>query len=230
MQNRLKYNNPQACKHFQIPDNSMRCYIFTQNYFHLKSFRQLLKAVLLSCMIAAVLFLSKGNASAQSITDSTRTSKIDSATRLHSPKKATLLSAIIPGAGQFYNKKYWKVPIILGGFAIMVAVINFDQNNYRTFKRAYAQSILHDSTPVPGYSLYSTADLLELRDYYRRNRDYTYILAGLLYVLNIVDAYVDAELFRFDISDDLSLRGEPFILSYPGNTTTAGLRLTLNFK
>lgn len=140
------------------------------------------------------------------------------------------MSAIVPGTGQFYNKKYWKMPIIYGGFGILIAVISFNQRYYTTFRDAYKTRVFNDSIISPGnYPQYTTSDLLTLRDYYRRNRDFTYILTGVLYVLNVLDAYVDAELFKFDISDNLSFRGEPFILGYLGNTTTAGLRLTLNF-
>ncbi len=126
------------------------------------------------------------------------------------------------------------MPIIYGGFGVMIAVISFNQRYYSTFRDAYSERVfarVNKSTPTDAYvDRYSESNLLSLRDYYRRNRDFTYILAGALYVLNILDAYVDAELFKFDVSDDLSLRGSPTLINYSGNMNTAGLRITLDIK
>lgn len=184
--------------------------------------------ILLLWMMGFLLY-SPFDTCAQAIADSTKTIKRDTTFKNHSSKKATLLSAVIPGTGQFYNKKYWKMPIIYGGFAIMIGVIKFNNDYYHTFSDAYYNRVVLKDSSADNYPHYTSSDLLTLRDYYRRNRDLTYILAGILYLLNVLDAYVDAELIKFDISDDLSLRARPFMSGFPGTNLTAGFKLTLNF-
>ena len=94
--------------------------------------------------------------------------KHDTTLKKHSPKKATILSAVLPGAGQIYNKKYWKLPIIYGGFGTLIAIISFNQKYYHTFKVAYVNRIDTSLHALDLYPQYSNSDLLTLRDYYRR--------------------------------------------------------------
>ena len=153
-------------------------------------------------------------------------------TQPHSPKKATILSAVLPGAGQFYNKKYWKPPIIyaIGGGLGYIAYTNFKKyDGYRDIiiKRTSSP----DSIPFDDIyaSLYTTDNLLVLQNGFRTNFEYASVGLFLIYVLQIVDATVDAHLFYFDISDDLSLNIKPSF--WPSrNTTYSGINLTLNFK
>jgi hypothetical protein len=188
-------------------------------------------------LIITALLLRPCGAKAQSADDSTKAVPTDTTqvlrkdTVIHSAKRAALMSAIFPGSGQYYNKKYWKLPLVYGGFATMIAVLSFEQKYYSKYKKDYAYSVNHDSVPVleNGYP-YTYSDLLTVRDYYRRNRDLTWIVTGVFYVLNILDAYVDGELFNFDISDDLSFHAEPALMNYSGTAMAAGLHLTLNLK
>lgn len=147
----------------------------------------------------------------------------------HSSTKAVLLSAILPGAGQAYNKKYWKIPIIYAGLGVLIYSIDFNSKNYRTFKNAYLARTDDDSLTTDDYPRFTAENLRSLFEYYRRNRDLCYILTGAVYVLNVLDAYVDAELFHFDISDDLSMNSTPFIMNSPQGNTIGGVSVTFSF-
>lgn len=153
----------------------------------------------------------------------------DTAFKPHPPAKAILFSAVIPGAGQFYNKKYWKIPIIYAGLGVLIYSIDFNSKNYRTFKDAYIARTDSDIQTIDNYPRYTEENLRSLFEYYRRNRDLSYILLGAVYVLNILDAYVDAELFHFDVGDDLSLNSTPFIMNSPQGNTIGGLSLKISF-
>ena len=129
-------------------------------------------------------------------TDSTiAVSKTDSLVKKHSPTKATLLSLVLPGAGQYYNKKYWKIPVIYAGLVGMGYLAHFNNDLYKQYKSAYEMRIDEDPNTIDEYEgIYSDDDLLTLKKYYRRNRDLSYIVGGIIYVLNILDADVDAHL------------------------------------
>jgi hypothetical protein len=147
----------------------------------------------------------------------------------HRANSAALYSAVLPGAGQVFNKSYWKVPVLYGGFAALVYFIDFNTKNYKTFKTAYLYRTDTLSSTVDAFPNYTVSDLLVRKDYYRRNRDFCYILTGVVYVLNIVDAYVDAHLKDFDVSDDLSLRTVPYLQVAMDGTPVAGISLCLKF-
>lgn len=157
-------------------------------------------------------------------------------------KRATTLSIICPGAGQIYNKSYWRVPIVLGGMATTIYCIDWNNRGYQRFKKAYRLRADYDNNPdnYPGGSTdefggrYSGTFLKNLRDSYRRNRDLCIILTAGVYILQIVDAHVDAHLRDFDISDDLSMNVTPMIdYAYApaiGRTSpTFGMNLSINF-
>ena len=133
-------------------------------------------------------------------------------------KKATTLSLIFPGAGQAFNKSYWKVPIVLGGMASMIYVIDWNNRGFNRFKTAYALRADFDEHPenYPGgvskdefQGRYSATFLKNLRDSYRRNRDLSILLTAGVYIFQAVDAHVDAHLKDFDISDDLTVDLDP---------------------
>lgn len=148
----------------------------------------------------------------------------------HSPKKAALMSALLPGAGQVYNRKYWKVPIIYGGFAGLGYAIGINQkrfNDYRVGFKLVANDSSISSYIVDGQS-YSQSQLKELKDFYARNRNISIIFTTVLYTLNIIDAAVDAHLFEFDVSEDLSMRIEPVYQYNMGNGQSfTGIKLNL---
>ena len=159
-----------------------------------------------------------------------------------SVKKATTLACIFPGAGQIYNKSYWKVPFVIGGFASMIYCIDWNNRGYQRFKKAYNLLSDYDRNPdkYPDgptdefHGRYSASFIRNLRNNYRRNRDLCIILSGALYVLQIVDAHVDAHLKDYDISDDLSMNLEPlvdytYVPTLGGNRPVFGFNLSLKF-
>jgi len=150
----------------------------------------------------------------------------------HSPHKATIYSLVIPGLGQAYNKKYWKIPIIYAGFGTLWYFIQKNNKEYEKFKEAYYHSLIAGDSlpPVNDYETkYDSDVLLNNKNYFRRNRDFTYILTGIWYLLNVIDATVDAHLYSWEIDEDLSLRVEPDIRYMNFGQNYSGLRLTLSF-
>jgi len=149
----------------------------------------------------------------------------------HSAKKATYYSMMCPGLGQIYNKKYWKLPLVYGGFAGCIYGISFNTKWYRKYRTAYIYKTDNDSTTNNALSAEYTTDVLQSRkDFYRRNMELSYILTGLLYIINIVDAAVDAHLYDFNVNDDLSMRIEPTLNSIGDfKNPNPGLKLTLKF-
>jgi Family of unknown function (DUF5683) len=124
----------------------------------------------------------------------------------HSPKRAAIYSAILPGAGQVYNRKYWKVPIALGGLGLCYHFIRTNTSEYERYRDAYVAIVDGDSSTVdPFNGSASSSSVLEVAETYRRWRDMSYIAIGLVYVLNVMDASVDAHFVRFDVGDDLSV-------------------------
>lgn len=152
----------------------------------------------------------------------------------HSPHRATIYSLVLPGLGQAYNKKYWKIPIIYAGFGTLYYFIKFNDSEYKKFREAYYHSLISGDTlpPVNEYEeKYEPEALLANKDYYRRNRDFTYILTALWYLLNVVDATVDAHLYTWEIDEDLTLRLDPSLNHFAwGGRQYSGLKLTLNFR
>lgn len=166
-------------------------------------------------------------------------------------KKATTLSMICPGAGQIYNGSYWKAPIVIGAFASMIYVIDWNNRGYQRFKTAYNLRVAYDNAlseyekaenkdeleePVPTDEFkgrYSATYLKNLKDNYRRSRDLSIIITAGVYLLNVIDAHVDAHLRDYDISDDLSMNLQPQVGSFysarTGSVNTFGFGLSLTF-
>lgn len=149
--------------------------------------------------------------------------------KIHSVRKATMLSAILPGAGQVYNKRIWKVPIIYGAFGGLIYLVQFNNNRFREFEDALLSRYDNDPTTIDKYQdIYTEDNLKSLSEYYRRNRDLSVIGISLVYVLNIIDAHVDAHLFSFNVDDNLSINWSPVIQPSPDLTST-GLAVRLRF-
>lgn len=142
------------------------------------------------------------------------------------PRKATILSALLPGAGQVYNNKAWKVPIIYGGLATNIYFIGFNNRRYEVFIDALNAFDKGDASQFPNLNREA---LVRNVEYWRRNRDMTFLLLGVIYALNIVDANVDAHLSGFEISDDLSLGIEPHFESFSANNNSLGVSFKLKF-
>lgn len=162
------------------------------------------------------------------------------------PIRATWLALVIPGAGQFYNRKYWKLPIIYGGFLGCVYALSWNTQMYSDYAQAYLD--ITDSDPEtksyekmlpPRYSIVGQEGRFQAifkskKDTFRRYRDLSIFAFGGVYLLSVIDAYVDAELSTFDISRDLSLHLQPtFIeterIDIHRRHTTPGIQCVLNF-
>lgn len=149
------------------------------------------------------------------------------------PSKASYLSLALPGLGQFYNKDYWKIPLVYGAIAGSLYTGYYYQREYRIwndrYQRKLAYEALSDSlqalTEDPSPRRTST-QVQQIRDDARRSRDFWYFMGILSYALNSVEAYVAAHLKHFDVSDDLSLRFQPGMQTYPMYT---GLGLAPSF-
>jgi hypothetical protein len=149
----------------------------------------------------------------------------------HSPTKASLFSTFVPGLGQAYNKKYWKIPIIYVGSGILGYLANKYGKEYQRFRKAYNAVSDDDPTTVDEFNgQVSKDDLYYWKEKYRRSRDLDIIGLAGIYILNIVDASVDAHLFDFDISDDLSFRIEPVIFNASNQKTVTGIRCTIGIR
>jgi len=161
--------------------------------------------------------------------DSTQSKRAVKKAIYSSARKATIMSACLPGLGQIYSRKYWKAPVIyvaLGGLGYW-GVTNQIKYKY------YSDNLtaLHDNDAnTINETLYTSDQLVTQKRYYRKYRDYAIIAGALVYLINIIDANVDAHLKTFDISDDLSLQVNPYSNIDYNNKLQAGLTLKLKFK
>ncbi len=163
------------------------------------------------------------------------------------PKRALWLALVIPGGGQIYNRKYWKLPIVYGGFIGCLYAMNWNNNMYRDYSKAYLDLMdkdpatqsynlfLHLGTAITDDNAERYKEIFKKRkDKFRRWRDLSFFVLLGVYALSVIDAYVDAELSVFDISNDLSLRVEPTVMnnhssSNPLDASSVGLQCSLNF-
>lgn len=140
----------------------------------------------------------------------------------HNAKKAGLYSALLPGAGQLYNKDYWKIPLIYAGAGVAVYFYTNNQTNYRKYRRAYILRLDND----PGNDTeptYSAAEIKTLQDEYKRWLDLTGLFTAVGYTLQVLDAVVFAHLKEFDISRDISFRMQP--VAYPNGGMGFGVAM-----
>jgi len=164
------------------------------------------------------------------------------------PKRALWLALVIPGGGQIYNRKYWKLPIVYGGFIGCLYAMNWNNMMYKDYSQAYLDLMDNDPTTQSynqflhlGTKITTESDINRYKDIfkkrkdkYRRWRDLSFFVMLGVYALSVIDAYVDAELSVFDISDDLSLKVEPTIINNrssnnPLDASSVGLQCSLNF-
>lgn len=168
-----------------------------------------------------------------------------------SPKKASIYAALFPGLGQIYNRKYWKLPIVYGGYVGLIYIFGWNNNNYNDYAQAYRTIAPFSSTtnmPAadkqylidfiknpsinldnPSHFSYAVTSLKGGKDFFRRNRDLTIIAIAALHILSIIDASVDANLFDFDISNDLTLKVQPAPVDLGGRNKIMGMNLAVNF-
>lgn len=173
--------------------------------------------------------------------------KRDWATWRPEPKRALWLAIVLPGAGQIYNRKYWKLPLVYGGFVGCIYAMQWNNTMYRDYSQAY-QDIMDNDPTTQSYNQFlhlgtriTSANMAQYqsifksrKDRYRRWRDLSFFCLLGVYALSIVDAYVDASLSEFDISDDLSLRLEPAVITSqkergPLHASALGIHCSLQF-
>ena len=119
------------------------------------------------------------------------------------PAKAAFYSAIVPGLGQAYNKKYWKIPLVYGAIGTSLYYYSWNNKKYNEFRDAYKSRLAGNTDDK--YDYLDDARLIEAQKFYQRNRDISLLLATAFYILNIVDANVDAHLLQFNVNENLTL-------------------------
>lgn len=163
------------------------------------------------------------------------------------PKRALWLAIVLPGAGQIYNRKYWKLPIVYGGFVGCIYAMRWNNQMYRDYSQAYMDlmdndpntqsynQFLHLGNKITDENKSRYENLFKRRkDYYRKYRDLSIFALIGVYALSVIDAYVDASLSQFDISKDLSLKIEPSVINNrsslnPVKSSSLGVQCSLNF-
>lgn len=153
---------------------------------------------------------------------------MDSSYLLHPPKKAALLS-LVPGLGQIYNRSYFKLPIIYGGLGGFTFGVIFNGNLYRDYSKALEYR--YDGNPDTNdeFPQLDDDDLTNYKNYYRRNRDLCFIGLSTVYILQILDAYVDAHMFYFTVSDKLTLHWHPSATKIANYKAAPTMNLVLTF-
>lgn len=145
------------------------------------------------------------------------------------PTKAGLYSAVLPGLGQYYNRKYWKIPIVWGGIGTGIGITLWNQKQYNRYRDAFVAQLngqTHEFSDIPGI----TAEALgRTQDRARRQRDYAIAVTALVYVLNIVDAVVDAHLYEGRKDPDLALNPTFIFDEFSLDNSKAGLSFTYKF-
>ena len=153
---------------------------------------------------------------------------IETYSKRFNPRKALLYSAILPGLGQIYNKKYWKVPLVYGGLIGLISVVDFYNKAGIKFRNDLFDLLNNGGTLSPSLGL-SEAQLRTIIDSARRQRDYFLIITGFFYVLQLIDAHVDAHLKEFDLNPKLKVKIEPMMDSNYYTGTSTGIAIKLRF-
>ena len=173
--------------------------------------------------------------------------KRDWSTWRPNPKRALWLAAVLPGAGQIYNRKYWKLPIVYGGFVGCIYALQWNNQMYRDYSQAYLDicdtdpttqsynQFLHLGSKVtPQNEERYKAIFKRRKDYYRRWRDMSFFIMLGIYAVSVLDAYIDASLSDFDISKDISMKVAPAVINSnndrnPLRSNALGLQCSLTF-
>lgn len=174
-------------------------------------------------------------------------SKRDWATWRPNPKRAMWLAVVLPGAGQIYNRKYWKLPIIYGGFVGSIYALQWNNQMYHDYSQAYLDlsdedpntqsynQFLHLGNQITEANEDRYKTLFKKRkDYFRRYRDLSFFVLLGVYAISVIDAYVDASLSEFDISKDLSMKVSPAVINdqlgrNPFKSNALGLQCSISF-
>ena len=149
----------------------------------------------------------------------------------HNPKIAIALSAVVPGAGQIYNKKAWKVPIIYAGLGASGYCVYHFAKEMNRYKFEYRHRMQGKTDRLdPRLEHMDDETVLSMKKYHQRNMEISIAATAVVYVLNLIDAIVDAHLFYFDISDDLSMRWSPSVQPDPFGRYNGGVAVTFSFR
>lgn len=211
---------------------------------------------LLNTVAVLLVFILAANTQVKAQKFTADTVQVESSVKIHSPHKATMYSVILPGLGQAYNKKYWKIPILYAGIGATIYAINWNtqrfkeyKNGFKDFSEFYEWKYNPEDPPLPEPTAKSYLELTSVdvdaqdqryhdwfktqlqnnKDSYKHDRDLSYIILAGVYVLNIIDAAVDAHLMNFNVNDELTFRVEPAV-SYSAFTgNTLGFRCQITF-
>lgn len=216
-----------------------------------------LRLIIILGLISLIIFGGTKNTVAQRL--EADTVSVESIVKVRSPHKATMYSVIFPGLGQAYNKKYWKIPFLYAGIAGTIYAINWNTKNYKKYKSGFRDlselydwkalsdkeklvtekptadsfkkvitSIDFETSALTTDAHYKTV-LQNGKDSYKHDRDLTYIILAGVYVLNIIDAAVDAHFSNFNVNDDLTIRVEPAISYSAFSGNSLGFRCHITF-
>lgn len=163
------------------------------------------------------------------------------------PVKATMLAVALPGMGQVYNRKYWKIPLVYAGFGGLAYAIKFNSGEYAKFMKAY-QDFVDENPHTDSYTKikgleginpqtlnakdksYYQDQMIRFIDDYKRSRDLSYIGIGFWYMVSILDANVDASLFNYDVGDNLNVAIMPIQVTAPGGFLGAGINVSMKLN
>ncbi|MFN8333791.1 MAG: DUF5683 domain-containing protein [Cyclobacteriaceae bacterium] len=195
-----------------------------------------MKKILLACLITGFSMTAYGQDSLRSKLDSdtvflkSDTATIASYASRYDPRKAILFAAILPGLGQIYNKKYWKLPLVYGGFVGFGYGVNFYQSGYKEFKGALFDLLESGESTIQVRNItFNEQSLRTVVDRYRRQRDFFIILSAGMYLLQMIDAHVDAHLKEFDLNPNLHVKIQPTMNSDMLTGRTTGISLIVKF-
>jgi hypothetical protein len=166
------------------------------------------------------------------IVESRDTALIKSYATRYNPRKALLFAAILPGLGQIYNKKYWKLPLVYGGFISIGYGMNLYQTGYRKYKNQLFDNLNaapSNESHINPESEFTTAQLRTIVTRYRRERDFMVVLMAGMYLLQIIDAHVDAHLKEFDLNPNLQVSIEPTLEQNTMMGRQTGVSLIIKF-
>lgn len=195
-----------------------------------------MKKIVLASLIIGFSMTAYGQDSLRSELDSdtvflkSDTATIASYASRYDPRKALLFAAILPGLGQVYNKKYWKLPLVYGGFAGFGYGVNFYQSGYKEFKGALFDLLESGESTIKVRNLdLNEQSLRTIVNRYRRERDFFIILSAGMYLLQMIDAHVDAHLKEFDLNPNLQVKIQPTMNNDMLTGTTTGISLIVKF-
>lgn len=136
------------------------------------------------------------------------TDTVDTKINPLAPSKAAFFSAVLPGMGQAYNKRYWKVPIVWGAMGTGIYAYSWNKKKYNSYRNEYKKRLANDTDLNPDYARLSQSQLIDAQKYHQRNKDLSLLVTVAIYALNIIDANVDSHLKQFNVNGKLTVKPE----------------------